>query len=295
MNFHENIPQNENDLARDKIKYLIKNNQSDSESNQSEIEEDIEEETPNKLSKERKNSSNDQKSPILSPLNLNLIKSSTQDNNEDEETSQDSFVKKPNKSKRILDSDETSSNDSSTYSNNTIKKRRSKIVIESEDESNSVEYISSSSNDSNVDIYANAITKTKLLVNSETKKKESRHVLRNIIDDSQLKPETSRAIMQENERLKRLDLLKIQKVVNNETENDLIVLNSKTKEFPEIYLDNAKLLRINSKVSCHLKDHQIKGIQFMFDSCYESLDEIKNGNLGTGCVLAHCMGLGKLF
>jgi hypothetical protein len=251
-------------------------------------------ETPNKLSKERKNSSNDRNSPILSPLNLNLIKSSTQDNNEDEETSQDSFVKKPKISKRILDSDETSSDDSSTYSNNIIKKRRSKIIIESEDESNSVEYISSS-NDSNVDIYANAITKTKLLVNSETKKKESRHVLRNIIDDSQLKPETSQAIMQENERLKRLDLLKNQKVVNNETENDLIVLNSKTKELREIYLDNAKLLRINSKVSCHLKDHQIKGIQFMFDSCYESLDEIQNGNLGTGCVLAHCMGLGKLF
>ncbi|XP_044729056.1 transcriptional regulator ATRX-like isoform X2 [Chrysoperla carnea] len=41
-----------------------------------------------------------------------------------------------------------------------------------------------------------------------------------------------------------------------------------------------------------LKDHQKEGVKFMWDSCYESIDLISNSR-GSGCVLAHCMGLGK--
>lgn len=34
------------------------------------------------------------------------------------------------------------------------------------------------------------------------------------------------------------------------------------------------------------------GVQFMWDCCCESMKKIKKSP-GTGCILAHCMGLGK--
>lgn len=34
------------------------------------------------------------------------------------------------------------------------------------------------------------------------------------------------------------------------------------------------------------------GVQFIWDSCCESV-KTANSSLGSGCILAHCMGLGK--
>jgi transcriptional regulator ATRX len=37
---------------------------------------------------------------------------------------------------------------------------------------------------------------------------------------------------------------------------------------------------------------QVKGVKFMWDACFESLKQLKKTK-GSGCILAHCMGLGK--
>lgn len=54
------------------------------------------------------------------------------------------------------------------------------------------------------------------------------------------------------------------------------------------------VLKINSKkqtktvlhteIVKYVKPHQVDGIKFMFENCYEQ---------NSGCILAHCMGLGK--
>lgn len=41
-----------------------------------------------------------------------------------------------------------------------------------------------------------------------------------------------------------------------------------------------------------LKFHQLEGVKFLWDACFESIERIK-ANQGSGCILAHCMGLGK--
>lgn len=38
---------------------------------------------------------------------------------------------------------------------------------------------------------------------------------------------------------------------------------------------------------------QYEGVKFMWDACFESLGTIESGHGGGGCILAHCMGLGK--
>ena len=48
----------------------------------------------------------------------------------------------------------------------------------------------------------------------------------------------------------------------------------------------------NAIVKC-LKPHQIEGIKFLWDCCFEKVELIEKGHKGSGCILAHCMGLGK--
>ena len=38
---------------------------------------------------------------------------------------------------------------------------------------------------------------------------------------------------------------------------------------------------------------QIAGIRFMWENCIQSVNKIKSGDKGLGCILAHSMGLGK--
>lgn len=52
-----------------------------------------------------------------------------------------------------------------------------------------------------------------------------------------------------------------------------------------------KIVSVDEELVKKLKDYQCKGVKFMYDACFESVEKI-NEDLGGGCILAHCMGLG---
>lgn len=56
------------------------------------------------------------------------------------------------------------------------------------------------------------------------------------------------------------------------------------------------IVEVDTSLVGFMKRHQVKGIKFMYNCVIESLEMLKKDpNKGSGCVLAHCMGLGKTF
>ena len=55
-----------------------------------------------------------------------------------------------------------------------------------------------------------------------------------------------------------------------------------------------RLVEVDSELLKNLKPHQAEGVRFMWDSCFESVEKFRECPDGDGgCILAHCMGLGK--
>ncbi|CAN8012098.1 unnamed protein product, partial [Ixodes pacificus] len=56
------------------------------------------------------------------------------------------------------------------------------------------------------------------------------------------------------------------------------------------------LVTVNKKLVKCMKPHQVNGVKFMYECTIESLEMLKKyPKKGSGCILAHCMGLGKTF
>lgn len=52
-----------------------------------------------------------------------------------------------------------------------------------------------------------------------------------------------------------------------------------------------EIITVDENIVKKLMPYQAKGIKFMWDACYESIERL-NVDIGSGCILAHCMGLG---
>lgn len=120
---------------------------------------------------------------------------------------------------------------------------------------------------------------------------ETKHrLIKPMLRQDQLAGETRKAQKQEAERQKRLEkkqnmLSKALKEHADKIDKDDLILDfiEQTKTF----------IKVHPGIVKNLKKHQADGVKFMYDSCYGSVENIKKPSSGSGCILAHCMGLGK--
>ncbi|CAK9817184.1 Transcriptional regulator ATRX homolog [Anthophora quadrimaculata] len=121
--------------------------------------------------------------------------------------------------------------------------------------------------------------------------KTRRKNIRKVMKDKQVADDTKQAAKEEEERLKRIaerqklynEMYEARLAGEEKLEKLVLDFNPETKE---------ELVVVHENLVKRLKPHQAKGIKFMWDACFESLERIKSSN-GSGCIIAHCMGLGK--
>ncbi|XP_054754849.2 transcriptional regulator ATRX-like isoform X1 [Lytechinus pictus] len=125
---------------------------------------------------------------------------------------------------------------------------------------------------------------------NDSPSKKGRKTIRRVLKKSKLQAETLAAEMEEQERRKRIEE-KRKEIINEEeekAEKSAVVktcILEKDKESDDVVLE------VDERIVAHLKPHQAEGIQFIFDSTFESVSKAEEK--GGGCILAHCMGLGK--
>ncbi|XP_061595930.1 transcriptional regulator ATRX-like isoform X2 [Cololabis saira] len=127
---------------------------------------------------------------------------------------------------------------------------------------------------------------------------KGRKKIRKIIEDVNLRAETQEALREEEERRKRLanrdqQMEDRRVIIEIEDELSQVVCPVTTK----LVLDQDKetknpLVQVHPNLVKKLKPHQVDGVQFIWDSCCESVKKA-NSSPGSGSILAHCMGLGK--
>ncbi|CAB3359270.1 Hypothetical predicted protein [Cloeon dipterum] len=178
--------------------------------------------------------------------------------------------KKPNKRKTSSKSDESDS-DSDIFKDLKKSKKRKRIIQHE-------------SSDSECEVFYEG--KGSLNSSGSPGKMRKRKILRK----DELELATQQAAKEEKERIKRQQ--ELQKLYNNIVEersldagvNELVLeFDPKTK---------SPVVEIHKEIATKLKPHQIKGIKFMWNSVFESINRA-NSSDGSGCILAHCMGLGK--
>lgn len=122
-------------------------------------------------------------------------------------------------------------------------------------------------------------------------KNKGRKNIRRILADEELTEETRKARQLEEERRRRLlertqaTYVEEQARKKHDMAGNLVLeIDKKTGH---------ALVDVHESLASNLKPHQAEGIQFMYDCLFESVEKFKNGDKGSGALLAHCMGLGK--
>ncbi|XP_060941507.1 transcriptional regulator ATRX-like isoform X2 [Limanda limanda] len=127
---------------------------------------------------------------------------------------------------------------------------------------------------------------------------KQRKKIRKILENENLRAETQEALREEEERCKRL----AEREQQMEDRREIIVIEDELSQVvcpvtTKLVLDQdaetkEPLVQVHRNLVTRLKPHQVDGVQFIWDSCCESVKKA-NSSPGSGCILAHCMGLGK--
>ncbi|XP_072286363.1 transcriptional regulator ATRX isoform X2 [Pyxicephalus adspersus] len=134
---------------------------------------------------------------------------------------------------------------------------------------------------------------------------KGRKKIRRILKDDKLRTETQNALKMEEERRKRIAEREREREKLREHDgllaSQVIIMEDaspvKCPITTKLVLDEDEetkepLVQVHKNLVTKLKPHQVDGVQFMWDCCCESVKKTKK-ELGSGCILAHCMGLGK--
>uniref|UniRef100_A0A3P8XK43 DNA helicase n=1 Tax=Esox lucius TaxID=8010 RepID=A0A3P8XK43_ESOLU len=127
--------------------------------------------------------------------------------------------------------------------------------------------------------------------------KGQRKKIRKILKDDKLRTETRDALKEEEERRRRIaerEQLreKLREVLVVEEESAVACPITTKLVLDEDEETKEPLVQVHRNLVTKLKPHQVDGVQFMWDCCCESVKKTKTSS-GSGCILAHCMGLGK--
>ncbi|XP_053329414.1 transcriptional regulator ATRX [Spea bombifrons] len=126
---------------------------------------------------------------------------------------------------------------------------------------------------------------------------KGRKKIRRILKDDKLRTETQNALKEEEERRKRIaererERLKLREVIVVEDASPVKCPITTKLVLDEDEETKEPLVQVHRNMVTKLKPHQVDGVQFMWDCCCESVKKTKKEQ-GSGCILAHCMGLGK--
>ena len=168
----------------------------------------------------------------------------------------------------------------------TLKKKRRVVIASDSDEREESE---SSETDEKSEEEDNSRAKKKAKKVPKGKKGKKGRIL----TEAELEEETRIATKNEANRKKRLS--ERQKRYNDIIETKMMHAKDGGKR---LILDiDTRSKKVNVEVhrtlADALKPHQEDGIKFLYNCLIESVDHLKKGDEGSGCILAHSMGLGK--